>query len=165
MPRLSVLKSLAGAAVALALTAGTAMAEFRGGGSLFAFTETCAQHGWPVNSVVPVRVRHAPSELYGFPTQVTIAMPTSTQHIAVWQPLNPTGTVFQALGRQLNTFFTLYPNNPQVSSVQRRITARVNAGQPETVANAREMFLRIRISGFGNLPGCGVTLAAQLRRF
>jgi hypothetical protein len=156
---------LAGAALALALTAGAAQADFRGGGMLLAFTDTCRQQGWPATGGLPVRVRYAPSELYGMPSQVTIALGSGVQHYAIWAPLEATTQVFQGQGRQIRTNFLLHPNRPRVRPVQRRITERVNPALPDSVGNARAMFLRLRIENFDNLPGCSVTLAANLRRF
>lgn len=152
-------------ALALVLTAGAAQADFRGGGALLAFSETCRDQGWPVGSAVSVRVRHAPSELYGNPSQVTIAVSTGVQHYAIWQDFVPSTQVYNGLGRQIWTNFLLHPNRPTVRIVQRRITRRVNAFLPESVDNAQEMFLRLRITNFNNLVGCAVTLTAQVRRF
>lgn len=151
--------------LAFALSAGMAQADFRGGGALFAFTSACGGAGWPVGGSVPVRVRHAPSELYGQPSQVTIALPTQTQHFSVWSSFAPTTRNYNALGRQILTNFRLYPQSARLRPIQRRITERINPAQPETVANAREMFLRLRIERFNDVPGCSVTLAAVLRRF
>lgn len=162
---MSQMRTAAAALAALVLSGGAAVADFRGGGALFAFTPTCAQQGWPVGSTMSARIRHAPQELYGNPSQVTIAVSGGTQHLAVWQPFVPSTQVFNGLARQVWTNFLLHPNNPRVRIVQRRITALVNPALPESVANAREMFLRLRVENFNNLPGCSVTVAANLRRF
>lgn len=158
-------RSLAALALGGALIAPPAWADFRGGGALFNFTESCRQQSWPVGGMLEVRVRHAPSELAGLPSQITIAFPTGTQHYAVWQTLAASSTNFNGLGRRVWTDFILHPNRPRIRPVARRITALVNAGLPESVQNAREMFLRVRIENFNDLPGCAVTLATQLRRF
>ena len=155
-------------AVAAALTAGAstaALADFRGGGALMEFTPGCAANGWPVGSTLPVRVRHAPSEMVGFPTQVTIATPRYQEHLAVWQNFAATTVAYNALGRGLGTFFQLHPNWPRVRPVQRLITALVNPSGGATVENAREMVLRLRIVGFNDTPTCSATLVTVLRRF
>lgn len=162
---MSRMRTAAAALAAMILSGGAALADFRGGGALFGFTQTCAQQGWPVGSTLSARIRHAPQELYGNPSQVTIALAGGTQHLAVWQPFVPSTQVFDGLARQVWTNFLLNPTNPRVRIVQRRITARVNPALPESVGNAQEMFLRLRIENFNNLVGCSVTLAANLRRF
>lgn len=162
---MSMIRRTTAALAALVLSTGAALADFRGGGVLFAFTQTCAQQGWPVGTAMSARVRHAPQELYGNPSQVTIAVSGGTMHYAVWEPFVATTQVFNGLGRQLFTNFLLHNNNPRVRPVQRRFTALVNPALPESVGNAQEMFLRLRIENFNNLVGCSVTLAANLRRF
>lgn len=156
----TMIKSATAAALALALSSGSAAADFRGGGSLTEFSANCS--GW--SGSVPVRVRHAPSELHGFPTQVTMMTPTYSEHLAVWQPFAATPLSYDALGRGMGTFFGIHPLWPRVRPVQRRIVARIDPLGPETVENAREIVLRLRISNFSNQQGCGATLIAVLTR-
>jgi hypothetical protein len=152
---------------AIVLGTGAAQADFRGGGSIFAFTDTCAQHGWPVGSVLPVRVRYAASEDNpggAPPSQVTVAFPTGTEHFTLWGPFTASTTFAPAAGRQIWSFFVYYATAPRLRTVQRAILQRINPAGPDTIPNAREIVLRQRIQNFNNLPGCAVTVASTLRR-
>jgi hypothetical protein len=151
--------------VALALSVTAAHADFRGGGSVFGFTDTCAQHGWPTTGSRAVRVRYSASEDFNEPpSQVTLAFGTGTEHFALWGPFNPSGSFFGAAGRQTWTRFVFYPTRPLVRVVQRQIVEKISASGPDTIQNARVVVLRMRIQNFNNLPGCAVTLTALMRR-
>lgn len=153
--------SLAG----LFMSATVAQADFRGGGVLFGFSDVCATHGWVVNGSVPVRTRYTPAEdVSAPPSQVTIAFPTGTEHISQWGNMVPSNSFLGVAGRQIWSRFSFYETRPLVRVVQRVITQRINAGQPESIQNAREIVLRLRIQNFNNLPGCTAVLAATMRR-
>lgn len=160
--------SILGAGLALAVTAGTAAADFRGGGALVEMTEACSQHGWPVGRALEVVVRHRPVEMNGpdVPfSQITMYFNDYTEHLAVWQTFASTTLSYDALGRGVGTWFGIHPLWPRVRPVQRRIISRVDPLGPETVQNAREMVLRLRISNFNSLQGCAATLVATVVRF
>jgi hypothetical protein len=159
---------LAAAGAAVLLSAGTAQADFRGGGAVFGFTDSCAAGGWPVGSMMPVRIRHSASEDNpggAPPSQITLAFPTLTEHYSLWGAFTPSPSFFGAAGRQVGSFFVFYPQRPLIRVVQRAVTERMNPSGPVTVQNARELILRLRIQNFGNLSGCAATVTASLRRF
>lgn len=150
---------------ALGLSASMAQADFRGGGVLFGFTETCAQNGWQVGTSYPVRTRYSASEdVSAPPSELTIAFPTGTEHVTLWGGFTPSTSFFGAAGRQSWMQFAFYATRPLVRVVQRQIHTLVNNSQPSTVQNAREVTLRLRIQNFNNLPGCAVTVVANMRR-
>lgn len=160
-------KAVAVLFAAMTLSAGQAQADFRGGGSLFGFTDACAQQGWPVGSAVPIRTRHSASEDNpggAPPSQITVAFPTGTEHFSLWGPFTPSGAFLGAAGRQTWTFFTFYNNRPLIRAASRIVTERINAAGPATIPNAREMLLRLRIQNFGNQPGCSATVVATMCR-
>jgi len=151
--------------VALALSVAGAQADFRGGGSIFAFSETCAQHGWPVSGARAVRARYAASEDFNEPpSQVTLDFGAGTEHFALRGPLTPSGSFFGAAGRQIWTRSVLYPTRPLIRVVQRQIVEKIDTAGPETIQNARVILLRMRIQNFNNLPDCAVTVAALMHR-
>lgn len=151
--------------LALSLSASLAQADFRGGGALYDFSAACAQNGWPVGGSVPVRARYTPAEdVSAPPSQITIATPTGNEHISVWGNMPQSTGFVGAAGRQLWARFANYGLRPLVRVSQRRITLRINPSGAETIPNAREIGLRLRIQNFGNLPGCTAVLAATLRR-
>jgi hypothetical protein len=154
-----------GVLAALVLAAGPALADFRGGGVLSGFSQGCAEGGWPVDGAVAVRVRHAPSELYGNPSQLTLALRGQTQHYAVWQTLEPAATATPAQGRTFADGMQLQAGAIRLQPLQRLVTERVNPALAPSPANAREMVLRVRIDGFDQRAGCSATLATVLRRF
>jgi len=151
------------ALVALALSAVPAWAEFHGGGVLFGFSEACA--GWAGAGPRAVRVRHSPAEDAGRPPSgLTIAFGTGTEHLTRWGPYVTDGIFRGISGRQTWSRFAFYRSEPRLRVVEHRVLARVDPAGPETVPNARELFLRLRIQNFANLPGCAVTLGAVLHR-
>ena len=150
-------------AALLALATGPARAEFHGGGVLFAFTEACS--GWAEAAPRAVRLRHSPAEDAGRPPSgLTIAFGTGTEHLTRWGPYQMDGTFRGITGRQTWSRFTFYDSEPRLRVVESRILARIDPAGPETVPNARELFLRLRIQNFANLPGCAVTLTGLLHR-
>lgn len=157
-------RAAGGAALMVLTTLGPAMADFRGGGVLFNFTEACRQHGWPVGSVTQGVIRYAPAELRGNPSQVSVILNSSAEHIAVWQNFVAGPNVYASLGRHMGTIFFLTspPDSPRVQIISRRITERINPLMPETIQNAREVTLRLRIANWNGLSGCGATLVATL---
>lgn len=134
--------------------------EFVGGGAVFALNPTCVLNGWP-EAGQGVNLRYGPGETNGMPSQVAILWPEGSEHLQVWQPLAPSAASFNALGRQMWSFFVLQPGNPLVNPVQRRITRPEGATD---IALASEIMLRLRVANFGGIPGCGATVAGVLRR-
>jgi hypothetical protein len=151
--------------VAWALSAVAAQADFRGGGAVFGFSETCAQHGWPVPGGRGLRVRYAASEDSSeMPSQVTLDFGSGTEHFALRGPLAPSGSFFVAAGRQIWTRSVFYPTRPLIRVVQRQIVEKIDAAGSDTIQNARVVLLRMRIQNFNNLPDCAVTVSALLQR-
>lgn len=159
-------RAAGGAALTVLAALGPAMADFRGGGTLFNFTEACSQHGWPVGGASLAMIRYAAAELWGNPSQVSIVFQNGVEHIAVWQNFVAGPNVYTSLGREVWTGFRLHspPDSPRVQILSRRITERLNTLQPETIQNAREVTLRLRIVNWNAIPGCGVTLVATMAR-
>ena len=134
--------------------------EFLGGGTVFDFTAACAAGGWP-NTPQPARLRYGPGEVNGMPSQVGILFPSGAEHLQTWQPLAQSTLNYDALGRQMWTLFVLQQPFPRMTPVQRRITVPEGA---MAITDAVEVMMRLRVSGFGGIPGCGATVAGVLRR-
>jgi len=153
------------ALVALALSAVPARAEFHGGGVLFGFSEVCAGWAGAGAGQRAVRVRHSPAEDAGRPPSgLTIAFGTGTEHLTRWGPYLADGQFRGMTGRQTWSRFAFYRSEPRMRVVEHQVLARLDPAGPATVPNARELFLRLRIQNFANLPGCAVTLGAVLHR-
>lgn len=150
----------ASAGRALTVTNPQAWIEFRGGGSLFAFTSACTAAGW-TQAVYPIELRYGPGEVNGYPTQTAILFRTDSHHLQVWEPFVATTSVFNGLGRVMSTFFVLSPDRPRVRPVQRRIT--VPDGGTD-IAAAQEVMMRLRVENWGGVAGCSATVAGTVRR-
>lgn len=134
--------------------------EFVGGGSVFAFTPTCAQNGW-AEPLHAVQLRYAPGEVNGMPSQAAILWPTGSEHLQVWAPFAASAENFNGVGRQMWTYFVVQPTQPRVRPVTRRIT------QPPSgtdIAVATEVMVRLRVENFAGIAGCSATVAGILRR-
>jgi hypothetical protein len=143
---------------AVTVTAGPAVA-FLGGGVLFAMTEPCTTQGWNA-SLNPVRVRYAPSEFNGFPSQVSVTLPEGAEHLSLWGPLVSSTAFGGGAGRQTWSRFLFYPQTPLIRVVQRAVTLPPGG----TILHAEELVLRLRVQNFGAISGCSATLTATLRR-
>jgi subtilisin family serine protease len=150
----------ASAGRALTVTAPQNPIEFRGGGSLFAFTSACTAAGW-TQAIYPIELRYGPGEVNGYPTQTAILFRTDSHHLQVWEPFAATTSVFNGLGRVMSTFFVLSPERPRVRPVQRRITLPEGATD---ITAAQEVMMRLRVENWGGVAGCSATVAGTLRR-
>lgn len=149
---------------ALALGATAAQADFRGGGVVFGFTDECQTAGYVQNSYATM-IRYTASELQGRPpSQMTLAFFTGTEHFSLWGGMGASTAFLGGAGRRTFTRFAFYGNRPLMRIVQRNITRRVNENGPNTVQNAREVQMRLRIQNFANVRGCAATVVATLRR-
>jgi len=151
---------------AAGLGVSAAQADFRGGGVAFALTDECAP-AWP-GSVLPLRIRYSASEDNpgaAPPSEITLAFGTGTEHFALWGPMTPSGNAFLGVaGRQTWSQFVFYDNRPLMRIVQRSVTQRINPAGGDTIANAQEILLRLRIQNVSNIRNCAATITATLRR-
>jgi hypothetical protein len=149
------------------LSVAPAKADFRGGGIINNFTEQCPDY-WPRNGTDIVRARYRASEVFGnFPSSVTLAFTTGSMQVSLWGPMTPSQSFFGGSMRYMFTEFFFQPGGPvgpRVRVVQRLVTERLNPSGPNTVENARELVLRLRVQNFDGTPGCAVTIATTLRR-
>ena len=133
--------------------------DFSGGGAVFGLTDACG----PVLGTGPqaVTVHYSPSELGGLPSGVSVVWPEGSEHLALWGAMAPSGDdFFGGAGRQSWTRFVFYPTRPLIRVVRRIVTQPAGAG----LAEAQELFLRLRVQNFAAIPGCSVTLTATLGR-
>ena len=150
----------------LTSTAAQANYHFRGGGTIYNMTSACEAAGYDADSAYGVSVRYSPSEARGEPpSQITLGFFTGTEHFSLWGPMAPSGSsFFGGAGRQTWTRFTFYNNRPLLRIAARTVTERINSSGAESISNAREIALRLRIQNFSNVQGCSVTVVATMRR-
>jgi len=164
-PRLAAL-ILTVAAVLAALGAQPASADMRGGGIVYNFTDQC--QGWPIGSADMFRARYRASELYGRPpSAVTLTFSDGAMMVALWGDMNPSS---QFRGGSIRYMFTGFQyqggsqRRPLVRVVARTVTRRIDPSRDDSLANARELTLRLRIQNFDNIAGCSATVVATFRR-
>jgi hypothetical protein len=159
------------ASAVLSLSAGIAMADFRGGATVFDPTSECG--GWPPARGDIFIARYQSSEVQGYlPSSLTLSGPGGAINIGLWGAMVPSQGFTPVQMRWMFTGFFIHmgnlntnPPGPRVRVVSRRITERLNPSGPETVENAREVVLRLRVQNFDFKAGCAVTVAATMRRF
>ena len=167
-------RMLAISALALGVTATAASANFRGGGTMFQFTEACQEPlGWGPNSVAEVQARYVdtripqPNGSERMTSEISLALPSGGFNFALWQaPFTEDGPgAFRgATGRGIFSEFTFMSPRPRMRVVHNRIISRIDPDGPETLENARSVVLRLRIQQPFGIDGCAFTVAAAMRR-
>jgi len=163
--------TLRAALAGLALAAGAAlpaMADFRGGGILFGFTQECAADGWPVGGTITVLARYRDITLtpQDQASQLNLFLRSGGAiNLSLWNTqMEPTPNFRRMTGRTIFGTFRFASNQPQVRVLVREIVTRLNPAGPATLANARSVAMRARIANFSDTVGCGVTFAGVMRR-
>jgi len=159
------------ALVIMVSSAGVAVADFRGGATVFDPTPDCG--GWPQARGEVFLARYESSEIQGYlPSSLTLGTHSGAINIGLWGAMTPSQGFTPVQMRWMFTGFFLHmgnlnttPPGPRVRVVSRRITERLNPAGPESVENAREIVLRLRVQNFNFQAGCAVTVAATMRRF
>ncbi|MCC6000356.1 MAG: hypothetical protein JJU19_05750 [Pararhodobacter sp.] len=167
-------RMLAVSVLALGVTSTAALANFRGGGAMFAFTEACQQPvGWGPDAVVTVQARYVdtaiplPDGAQRMASEMSIAIPAGALNLSRWQASFVEGgpTEFLgATGRGIFSQFAFHRPRPRFRVVLNRVVSRIDPAGPDTLQNARSVVVRLRVQNLFGVQGCAATVTAAMRR-